>query len=165
TVVHDGDPLLVETQPARTDDVSQRGGFAILKPGSYAFLARSPPGVVAGFTYIGADGIAEPEIWHDQQRITSLPLDAGGEATLALTPADEQGIALAGALECTWESSDTAVLVLDSADSIGIPTAGTELGDDEVRLVAAGEGQATLTISAGELTKTLDITVLPEVMP
>ena len=40
---------------------------------------------------------------------------------------------------------------------------GTEINDDEVRIVAIAEGTATLTIEHGEIQTSVEITVSPEV--
>jgi len=161
----DGEVLLLDVVPARTDEVHNKGGFIITSPGTYAFLARSPKGVVADFTHLLAIEATDLDVWKDEQRVTAFELMAGGEANLAVVPNDDVGIALAGALPYTWESSNDSVVVIGPAGSQGTPTGGVEINDDEVRIVALAEGEALLTVSRGEIAHQVTVTVNPEVTP
>ena len=97
--------------------------------------------------------------------MNSFDLKAGAGVNLAVVPNDDAGIALGGALPYTWESSDDEVLVIGPAGSAGTPTGGVEINDDEVRLVGLTEGEAQITVSRGDVTKTVTVTVTPEVTP
>ncbi len=160
-----GQSLLIDVVPARSDDVHNKGGFIITSPGSYAFLARSPKGIVGDFTQIEAIEASDLDIWKDEQRVTSFEAMVGAEVNLAVVPNDDVGISLAGALPYTWESSDDTVLVLGPVSGVGTPTGGVEINDDEIRIVALAEGQVVLTVARGDLTQEVTVTVTPEVTP
>jgi hypothetical protein len=148
----------VETRPARSQDVHERGGFIIRKPGRHAFLARSPKGIVADFTHIDAFAPFELEVWRAEQRVVSVDLLAGELSDLAVVAVDDLGLGLAGALSYTWTSSDESILTVEPAGSFGAGS-GVELNDDEVTIAAIAEGSATLTVARGELSKAIEVTV------
>jgi hypothetical protein len=159
----DGEVLLLETIPARSEDVHNKGGFIIQKAGSFGFLARSPKGIVADFTYVEAVDAAELEVWKDELRVTDFELTVGASSDLGVVAVDDTGLSLAGALPYTWTSSDPAVLGIAPVGSIG-SNDGIEINDDEVRIEALSGGAAVLTVSRGEINKTITVTVL-EVAP
>ncbi len=161
----DGQVLLLDVVPARSEDVHTMGGFIITSPGRFAFLARSPKGIVADFTHLEAIVPSDLDLWKDELQVNSFELMEGGEANLAVVPNDDTGIALAGALPYTWESSDEQVIVVGPAGTTGTPSGGIELNDDEVRIVALGAGEAQLTVARDDLSKQVTITVIPEVTP
>lgn len=170
SVNYEGDPLAVQTQPAQKEGVHERGGFTITKAGQYAFLAKSPKGVVADFTHLLAVDVSELRVWQDEQTITDLTLEIDAEAQLAVTPMDADALPLAGGFSYTWESSDPTVLVVDEPGSIGTPTSGVELNNDELRVVALGAGTATLTVTTevndmSPQALTIAVTVNAPVMP
>jgi hypothetical protein len=167
--------LTVVVEPAASDNVDDRGGFIIRKPGRYAFMARDySERIVADFTYIEAFDVTDLTIWESEQNVTALSFDMGSAtsplpetkiAAVPLASVDGEDVYLAGALAYEWSSSDETVLAVDPANSTGEPVDGVELNNDEVRIVALGPGSAVLTVKVGELTKDLAVTVNPEVMP
>jgi hypothetical protein len=159
----DGEILLLDVVPARSEDVHNKGGFIITSPGLFAFLARSPKGVVADFTHLEAMVPTDLDIWKDEVRVSSFELMEGAEANLAVVANDDAGIALAGALPYTWESSDEDLVVVGPAGTTGTPSGGIEINDDEVRIIALAAGEAQLTVSRDDLSKQVTITVIPEV--
>ncbi|MBW2456278.1 MAG: hypothetical protein JRI68_17295 [Deltaproteobacteria bacterium] len=161
----DGEILLVDVVPAQSDEVHTKGGFIITSPGTYAFLARSPKGIVGDFTHLEAVEATDLDVWKDKARVTSFELTVGAEVNLAVVPNDDVGITLAGALPYTWESSNDTVLVIGPAGGVGTPTGGVEINEDEVRLVALAEGEVELTVARADLTKQVTVTVTPEVTP
>ncbi len=155
----DGEIIFVETVPASREHVRTGGGFMIESPGTYAFLARSPKGYVADFTHITAVPASDFDVWHAEQRVSSISLVTGRETDLAVVPRDATGMALAGALPYAWHSSDESVVRVAAAGTVGTPATGLEQNDDEVRIVALAAGSAVLTITAGEVEQHIDITV------
>ena len=161
----DGELLFVEVIPASPTHIRQGGGFVIDDAGTFAFLAHSPKGVVADFTHVTAVEPSRLDLWVDEQKMASLQMDEGRHSHIAVVPNDDTNVALAGALPYIWTSSNEDVLRIDEVETVGTPSAGVEHNDDEVRIVAMAAGNATLTVSAGNLTKAIEITITPEVAP
>jgi hypothetical protein len=156
----DGELLIVDTVPASPDHVDTTGGFTIHDAGLWGFLARNPRGITVDFIHVLALEPAELEVWMSEQKVTGFQMMEQTEAQLGAIARDEGGIALAGALGYTWTSSDETVLVVDSIANTGTPAGGIEVNDDEVRVVALAAGSATLTLERGDLTHTVDVTVV-----
>lgn len=163
----EGELLFVETVPASDEHVRIGGGFMIEASGTFAFLARSPKGFVVDFTHLTAFDTSALEVWHEEQRVSSLSLLTGREIELAVVPRDVTGVALAGALPFTWQSSDESLLRIAAVDSVGTPESGLEQNDDEVRIVAIAAGSAELSISAGDVQQIIVVTIAddPEETP
>ncbi len=165
--IDDGDLLIVDVEPARTDLVSHAAGFVIEAPGTFAFLARNgPKKTVADFMHLDAFLVTGLDIWHSQETKSSIVLNANETSTLAVVPMADGGVALAGALSIEWTSSDMNIVAIGSASSaLEIPSGDKQLNEDEIRIAAIAEGQATITVSQGDVTQELTVTVAPEVMP
>lgn len=148
----DGDFLVVDIEPARGDLVTHAGGFQIAVPGPFAFLARNGPRRrVIDFIHLEARRVEELAVWHAQAKITALDLAAGATTDVAVVPTDGDGTALAGALGFNWTTSDPSVVVIE----------GTGINEDEVQVTAAAAGSATITVTQGELSRQIDVTVSP----
>jgi hypothetical protein len=164
TKTEDGELLLIETQPARPDEVSTVGGFVIHSPGVHAFLARSPKGIVADFIHLTALQVGALDVWVDERRVQAFTIQVGAEEVLAVVPQDGTGISLAGALPYSWTVEGPSIAI-DSIDSFGAPSSSVELNDDEIRVYGLAEGIATITVERGGLSKVIEVTVEPEVTP
>lgn len=166
TVTDDGEFLVVDVEPARNDLVTHSGGFVIETAGTFAFLARNgPKRIVTDFVHLDAHVATALDVWHAEEKVSSLSLDFAGETDVAVVAVSDAGIALAGALPITWSSSDPSIVAIGAAGETGMPTAGVEINDDEVRLVAVAEGMVTVTVTQGEVSRDVAVTVSPEVMP
>lgn len=166
TVTDDGEFLIVDVEPARNDLVTHSGGFVIEAAGTFAFLARNgPKRIVTDFVHVDAFVATALDVWHLEQKVSSVTLDFGQETEMAVVAVSDGGIALAGALPVTWSSSDASILAVGATGETGMPVEGVEINDDEVRLVAVAEGLVTLTVTQGEVTRDIAVTVSPEVMP
>lgn len=164
--IDDGDFLIVDVEPARTDLVTHAGGFVIEAPGTFAFLARNgPKKTVADFVHLDALTPSGIDIWHDEERKSTLDLTVTNTAELAAVPVANGDIPLAGALGVAWTTSDASVVAIGAASDSATPSSDKELNDDEIRLIALAVGTATLTVTQGELTSTIEVTVGPEVLP
>jgi hypothetical protein len=157
-VTDQGESLILDTVSARTDVVTDSGGFVIEQPGTFAFLARSPQGYVADFVHLEAAAVDAIDIWHEETRKDAVELVEGTETTLGVVASSDVSIALAGGLAYQWASSDDAVAGVDSVGSSGMPS-GVEINDDEVRLVAIAAGTATVTVTVGEISHDFTVTV------
>ncbi len=161
TTTKNGELLLIETKPARPDQVNAVGGFMILSPGVHAFLARSPKGIVADFIHLTALEVAALDVWVDERRVQSVALKVGEEVQVAVVPQDGTGVSLAGALPYVW-TVDGASIAIDAINSFGPPTSSVELNDDEIRLFGVAEGAALITVERGGVSKQIEVTVDPE---
>jgi hypothetical protein len=138
---------IVAAAPGR---IAATGGtFHFEEPGFAAFLAQSSSGQVADFIHLRAaevhllalvDGLGNP--------VDDLELDASGAETLEVTPEDAQGTTLAGALEYAWQTSDDDVVDLSPG-----------FDDNTVDVIPRKPGTATLTVTAGGASRSIQVTV------
>ncbi len=138
----------------------------LLETSSAGFRAVRP-GVVA---LVVSDGYGVADLLHltivEPARLsvagyTGQLLAPGETADVWLTPRDETGVALGGALSYEWTSSDASVVrILPSVSS------DTEaLRDDQVLLQAVGGGTATVRATTGDLLVEIEVFVDGEPLP
>jgi hypothetical protein len=153
-----GEVILVDVEPARGELVTKAAGFVISVPGTFAFLARNGPKQrVVDFVHMDAQRAIALDVWHQKGVVTTLELTVAETSHLAVVPMAAGDIALAGAMAISWETSDANVV---SVGSITAATSGAkELNEDEIRLVAEAAGIATITVTHGELTSEITVTV------
>lgn len=161
----DGELLVIDVEPARNDLVTHAGGFVIEVPGTFAFLARNgPKRRVVDFIHLEAMEPTSIDVWHREQRVTEVILAAGDTDAIAVVPVADGGISLAGAAAVTWESSDASTVALGPVGTTE-STSDTEINEDEIGIVAVAAGSATITVTRGDLSAQIDVTVTPEMMP
>ena len=102
-------------------------------------------------------------MWSQQSELTSLDLPLGSTETVAVVPLNGNGVPLAGALETMWQTSDASVVTVGPVGT-SETTGDNEINEDEVTLTAQAAGSATITVTQGDVTTELAITVPPEEM-
>jgi hypothetical protein len=135
--------------------VSGSGGrFVALEEGSVALLAVSD-GVVHDYIYVDIERPTRIQL--DQvsscparTAVETLSLELGTEAILRATSRRPGGAVLPGALPCSWSVDDTGagVVVLTSSTV-----------DNLMEIRGSGVGTATVEVTLGELTASLQVTV------
>lgn len=126
-------------------------GFQALAPGWVALLARDAAGDVVDLTHVQ---IVEPA----RLAVLGVPptMTLGQSADAEGQVRDRDGVVLAGALDYDWEVDNSGVLRVVAADSDP-----DSIYDDAVQIEAVAEGSATLTVTAGGLTESFEVTVNP----
>jgi hypothetical protein len=156
----------IEIVPARTDVVTTMGGFRFTEPARVAFLARNPQGTTADFIHVTATAPTDIELWVDGARPTAVTLDhPGAEAVAAVVLLDDAGVHLAGALSCTWQSSDETILRVGDLNTLELPDPGVMPTNDEVRMVGMAAGVASLQVQFGDFQAEVAVSVGPEATP
>lgn len=162
----EGTHLPTEIVPVIPDMVRSVGGFSFRQPGTVAFLVRNPQGIVVDFIHLYGSAVDSLDLWWAGHRVTHIDLEhPSAETTAAVVPMDVDGIALAGSLGYSWSSSDPAVMRVGAVGTLGVPEPATVVGGDEVRVVAVGEGDATLQLEVDDFVLTTTVSVGPEVTP
>ncbi len=154
-----GETAFVEA--ARQDVVSGQGGFIIAEPGLHAFLARAASGEVADFIHVEARRVAELEVWAQGAVPNSVSLAVGERLAVAALPRDGLGAPLAGGGSYDWSASTLGQVDIEPVQGSITST----LRDDEVELVGLVEGTLTVTVTRGDVSVEIPVTVTPEVMP
>ena len=163
--IDDGEVIIVDVEPARPDLVTHAAGFVMEVPGTFAFLARNAPKQrVVDFIHVEALDVAGIDVWSEQLQTTAANLRVGEARVMAAVPVSDAGIPLAGALPMMWESSDASVASISQIG--GAADSGEQqINVDEIEIVGVAAGTATITVTQGDFTRTVDVTVEPEMMP
>jgi hypothetical protein len=144
----DFDPRTVA--PASATQLEARTvGYQALEPGWAALLARDGAGNVVDLTHVQ---IVEPTRLVVTRPSTSVRV--GTSVSFEGEVRDRDGITLAGALDYDWEVDDPSI-----ARVVALQTDPDSIYDDAVSLEALAVGTVTVTVTAGGLTETLEITV------
>ncbi len=152
--------LPIQIVPARPEVVYSTGGFSMKTASTVAFLARNPQGITADFVHLSAEEIDDVELWVAGQRVNSINLATpGSSAMAAAVPVDRTGLSLAGAIPCSWSSSNEQVVQIGPAGTTVPPAPGIVVGDDEIRIMAVAAGQATVRFETGSIHHELTVTV------
>lgn len=147
-------PTLLSPQPSTTAGAF---GFSFSSPGVVAVLATTSGGVADFVHLTGAklDHLALTD--EGNGAVTSITLSgdtSAAETTITATPVSATEQSLAGAMTYTWTTSDPTVVGVEPIDELFGPNP-----SNQMTLVPAGTGTATVTVSVPGAQATLDVTV------
>lgn len=144
---------------ASRDDEPVSGQYAITQPGTSAFLALEDSTTVLDFALIEAREAVELRVWQGQDPTSLVTLDVGESVHLSVTPLDENGRLLAGALPLRWEVMDASVAKLAYFGSSNVEAVIKNEVDVVVR--AQEVGKTVIRLSSGVLGAEVFVEVRP----
>ena len=150
---HFGDPL-PQIQSAAPQLLARSGeAFTAVVAGYAAVLAVTGDSEVVDIRHLYLAEVATLEVVpFDDPLVTpllELNLEPGETLDVLVRPVDDDGVALSGRLDYTWSTSDL--------NAVDIPGAGGDSG--RRKLAAFAPGKATITVTLGERTTEVLVTV------
>ena len=138
--------------PASPASVQTPGmGYAILRPGFAAFLARDAFGDVYDLRHLYAAQVARIAVTTDaSQELATIRVEVGESLDLYAQPQDEFRAVLGGSLDYTWTTDDDTVAGFSSVDL-----------DRDITLEGRAQGTTTIRIEAGGFVQTVMVEVGP----
>ncbi len=131
-------PSMVETE---------NGGFVARLPGTVAMLGiATEDGRVLDLVHLNFVDLHEFRL--EGLGADGVTLAVGEQRQLDARPLSESGAVLAGTLDCEWHSSDKSIV---------IPVQSSGVCSNDIR--GMNPGTATITMSAGDVLKSVDVTV------
>lgn len=138
-------------------DEAGSGIFSVNTPASAAFLAWNNDDDVVDFTLIDARPVASLSVWQNQLAADVVELNQHSSVDVTVTPLDEQGTLLAGALPYEWLSQDTDVVKLSNREDSMPSRQLRNLSD--VRFIAENPGVATVSVESGNFQAQVKVVV------
>lgn len=144
------DQPLPRIVPASPVSVQTPGmGYAIMRPGFAAFLARDAFGEVFDLRHLYAAPVARIAVTvGGSQELDTIRIVPGESIDLVAQPQDEFRALLGGSLDYTWQSDDESVARFTSVDM-----------DRDIALQAIADGVTTIRVTAGDHEQVITVEV------